>query len=198
MLAHPAGDGVTTSITLSRFCVSYLSIARQFLLFCSATSENSKENKIVTLKWIFTTTKSRLPEVVILRKCLGKPQIRLKLQHIKGVSWLLAGPKAKPPNRVNRRKFGKSLNRRVLEIQTKSNTLNKFSRWLLESFSLFIWKVIERLKKANTHKHSKQLAQRSNISWPYQPYRGQKLTGSEVLPSKLSHRPSTYNIFLFS
>ena len=45
MLAHPAGDGVTTSITLSRFSVSYLSIARQFLLFCSATSENSKESK---------------------------------------------------------------------------------------------------------------------------------------------------------
>ena len=125
MLAHPAGDGVTTSITLSRFCVSYLSIARQFLLFCSATSENSKENKIVTLKWIFTTTKSRLPEVVILRKCLGKPQIRLKLQHIKGVSLLLAGSKAKPPNRVNRRKFCKSLNRRVLKKQTKSNTLNR-------------------------------------------------------------------------
>ena len=45
MLAHPAGDDVTTSITLSRFSVSYLPIARQFLLFCSATSENSKENK---------------------------------------------------------------------------------------------------------------------------------------------------------
>ena len=47
MLAHSAGDGVTTSITLALFSVShvYLSIARQFLLFCSATSENSKENK---------------------------------------------------------------------------------------------------------------------------------------------------------
>ena len=49
MLAHPAGagDGVTTSITLSRFSVShvYLSIARQFLVFCSATPENSKEDK---------------------------------------------------------------------------------------------------------------------------------------------------------
>ena len=45
MLAHPARDDVTTSITLSRFPVSYLSIARHFLLFCSATSENSKENK---------------------------------------------------------------------------------------------------------------------------------------------------------
>ena len=56
-----------------------------------------KRTKIVTLKWIFTTTKSRLPEVVILRKCLGKPQIRLKLQHIKGVSWLLAGPRASHP-----------------------------------------------------------------------------------------------------
>ena len=93
-----------------------------------------KRTKIVTLKWIFTTTKSRLPEVVILRKCLGKPQIRLKLQHIKGVSWLLAGPKAKPPNRVNGRKFCKSLNRRVLEKQTKSNTLNKFSRCFLRVF----------------------------------------------------------------
>ena len=45
MLAHPTG--VTTSITLARFSVShvYLSIARQFLLFCSTTSEISKENK---------------------------------------------------------------------------------------------------------------------------------------------------------
>ena len=42
-----AGDSITTPITLSRFSVShvYLSIARQFLVFCSATSENSKENK---------------------------------------------------------------------------------------------------------------------------------------------------------
>ena len=39
----------------------------------------------MTLKWIFTSTKSRLPEVVILRKCLGKSQIRLKLKRIKGV-----------------------------------------------------------------------------------------------------------------
>ena len=135
MLAHPAGDDVTTSITLSRFSVSLL-IDRTSgsCFFVPLLPRIRKRTKIVTLKWIFTTTKSRLPEVVILRKCLGKPQIRLKLQHIKGVSWLLAGPKAKPPNRVNGRKFCKSLNRRVLEIQTKSNTLNKFSRCFLRVF----------------------------------------------------------------
>ena len=154
-----------------------------------------KRTKIVTLKWIFTTTKSRLPEVVILRKCLGKPQIRLKLQHIKGVSWLLAGPKAKPPSRVNRRKFCKSLTGECSKYKQNPKRLINSAGASWEFFVIYLesnWKV----KKANTHKHSKQLAERSNISWPYQPYRGQKLTGSEVLPSKLSHRPSTYNTFL--
>ena len=98
MLAHPAGDDVTTSITLSRFSVSYLSIARPVPAFFVPLLPRIRiRTKIVTLKWSFTTTKSRLPEVVILRKCLGKPQIRLKLQHIKGVSWLLAGPRASHP-----------------------------------------------------------------------------------------------------
>ena len=85
MLAHPAGDGVTTSITLALFSVShvYLSIARQFLLFCSATSENSKENKNLDIKRkeSMDLCYSKITSgVIILRKVLGKSQIKFKLQ----------------------------------------------------------------------------------------------------------------------
>ena len=86
MLAHcSAGDGVTTSITLSRFSVShvYLSIARQFLLFCSATSENSKENKNrdIKRKESMDLCHSKITSgVIILTKVLGKSQIKFKLQ----------------------------------------------------------------------------------------------------------------------
>ena len=86
MLAHcSAGDGVTTSITLSRFSVShvYLSIARQFLVFCSATSENSKENKNrdIKRKESMDLCYSKITSgVIILRKVLGKSQIKFKLQ----------------------------------------------------------------------------------------------------------------------
>ena len=87
MLAHPAGagDGVTTSITLSRFSVShvYLSIARQFLVFCSATPENSKEdkNRDIKRKESMDLCDSKITSgVIILRKVLGKSQIKFKLQ----------------------------------------------------------------------------------------------------------------------
>ena len=85
MLAHPAGDDVTTSITLALFSVShvYLSIARQFLVFCSATSENSKEdkNRDIKRKESMDLCYSKITSgVIILRKVLGKSQIKFKLQ----------------------------------------------------------------------------------------------------------------------
>ena len=106
--SRSAGDSITTSITLSRFSVShvYLSIVRQFLVFCtlravvspgrtlekpllseqvfcSATSENSKEdkNRDIKRKESMDLCYSKITSgVIILTKALGKSQIKFKLQ----------------------------------------------------------------------------------------------------------------------